>query len=190
MARSSAPSVRSSRFLRKCGQEATSRISASIWRLSLWLRQMRRQFWRGVAKRSAPRQKRGYKNKNSHGRSPRQVALVWRVDLRARHPAHGKNAPSERKVAMMHGCEIRKLGALTACGLSLAWAMLCVEASRSAELPPGKQPPLADQVRAGQEAQKAAPAPAPAHEPTAAELSKNETVATALMRTFGSQRSE
>jgi DinB superfamily len=47
-------------------------------------------------------------------------------------------------------------------------------------------------TQAGQESQKAAPAqaPAPPHEPTAAELSKNETVATALMRTFGSQEYE
>lgn len=46
------------------------------------------------------------------------------------------------------------------------------------------------EASAGQEPQKTAPAPAPTHEPTAAELSKNETVATALLRTFGNQEYE
>jgi hypothetical protein len=45
----------------------------------------------------------------------------------------------------------------------------------------------AQEATAGQAAQAQAPA---RHEPTSAELSKNETVGTALMRTFGSQEYE
>jgi hypothetical protein len=50
-------------------------------------------------------------------------------------------------------------------------------------------PPQSAQEPAPAAAQQAQPAPQ-AHEPTAAELSKNETVGGALMRTFGSQEYE
>jgi DinB superfamily len=62
---------------------------------------------------------------------------------------------------------------LALCGAGLAWA-------------PNAR---AQDAGSGQAAQTAAQAPAQ-HEPTAAELSKNENVGTALMRTFGSQEYE
>src|SRR5262249_15597093 len=83
---------------------------------------------------------------------------------------------------MLHPTVLGSFCALTMCSLSLLWAK-----DLHAQ---GSQAHATVQAVAAQEAQKTAPTQAPPHEPTAAELSKNETIATALMRTFGSQEYE
>ena len=70
----------------------------------------------------------------------------------------------------------------TLCALTVV-ALLSAASSRAQSSTPSQAP--------APPAQQAAPAVAPQpHEPTAAELSKNETVGGALMRTFGSQEYE
>jgi hypothetical protein len=67
---------------------------------------------------------------------------------------------------------------------TLAAVYVSASHAQSTQSPQSTQPP-------SQAAQQAAPAATqPEHEPTAGELSKNETVGGALMRTFGSQEYE
>jgi hypothetical protein len=91
----------------------------------------------------------------------------------------------ERETFVMHWSANR--GGLTLLNSLCAVIALTTIGAISLSARPQQQQPAQS---APQTAPLPAPATTPAHEPTAAELSKNETVGGALMRTFGSQEYE